>query len=804
MYWQRESQALIYPSKSLTDWLTLDGYEELAFVADVADGTKRLWNACKIVYKDTDSLKSISDFEITPEKMFALENGGKYLVNVSSGTDFEWLVNTKINALKFRFCGDLGIDYFDMLNDFKHTLSVDLYWSIAQHAHICAAIRDRSLTYELIENKKHISCRSYLHCLANAYYQFVSTSLNSQSAVIDLLNEEKEIWLDEVANVETSSYKILSDAVIPASYKSSSPNDKLLVCLTTTGRVQVFELPNLKKIFELNVSRKHDGEIGREYILTFSPDSSYFLYNSIKTCICFSKQEELDFIPHGPDEFRSCSFSSCGTKLVTSHEFIEVWDVQKKDLLVRVQDTPEHGCCFFSSCNKLILELTGSDLCSRDSRTLQKSGIHRRCYEKCFTNDVNFQIIPFENEDMVFVFDMYHFHLTTGEIAIGVGDNISRKPFRFKGRTCLLFSHYPFISLLDVIRQVLIYSFRIDRKSFDGPSLDFSMKLDGTNFLFVMNRHTMVVSFETLQEPIVESRFKEECFNCACVSPDNLYIARCCDEVLTITNVESGVTVQTVELQHFSVACWWSELFLFVVCGDVVVKFSYDPVRSNVLGNCVEECAINVGDELKSGEGVFVFGERALPAHEYISILKICDNKLFSQQKISSDVFDAKLISSDGCAILLEVFLHYKFVFELWEFSTENGWELDTAEDFDDLHCLFLTGTRNSRTLFGRTTIDNAYVLFDFSSRKLSKFPSLYSINRVYNVGASFLLASSHSSMIYVYDDNTVTTLDTLWDMMNNHGFFSFYFSSKGLLIFVWRNHYIIFKIRNVQSCLES
>ena len=488
--------------KSLTDWLTLDGYEEHAFGADVADGTKRLWNACKIVYKGIDSLKSISDFEITPEKMFALENGGKYLVNVSSGTDFEWLVNTKINALKFRFCGDLGVDNFDILNDFKHTLSVDLYWSIVQHAHICAAIKDRSYGYERIGNKKQISCRSYLHCLAKAYYQFVNTSLNSQSAVIDLLNEEKEIWLDEVVNVETSSYKILSDAVIPAWYFTSSPNDKLLVCLDE-GRVQVFELPNLTKIFELNVTRKHDGKIGREFILTFSPDSSYFLYNSIKTCICFSKQEELDFIPHGPDEFRSCSFSSCGTKLVTSHEFIEVWDVQKKDLLVRVQDTPEHGCCFFSSCNKLILELTRSELCSRDSRTLQKSGIHRRCYEKCFTNDVNFQIIPFENVQ-AWPSDMYHFHLTTGEIAMSVGCSISRKPFRFKGRTCLLFSHYPFISLLDVIRQVLIYSFRIDRKPFDKPSLDFPIKLDGTNFLFFfMHRHAIVVSFETLQEPIV-------------------------------------------------------------------------------------------------------------------------------------------------------------------------------------------------------------------------------------------------------------------------------------------------------------
>ena len=74
--------------KSLTDWLILDGYEEHAFVADVADGRKRLWNACEIIYKGMDSLKSISNFEISLEKMFALENGGKYLVNIGSVTDF--------------------------------------------------------------------------------------------------------------------------------------------------------------------------------------------------------------------------------------------------------------------------------------------------------------------------------------------------------------------------------------------------------------------------------------------------------------------------------------------------------------------------------------------------------------------------------------------------------------------------------------------------------------------------------------------------------------------------------------------
>ena len=813
--------------KSLTDWLTLDGYEEHAFVADVADGTKRLWNACKIVYKGIDSLKSISDFEITPEKMFALENGGKYLVNIGSGTDFEWLVNTKINALKFRFYGGLEvgleIDYFDIINDFKRTLGVDLYWSITQHAYISDAIREHDICDFKVARKNHRKCCFYLQCLANAYYQFVNTSVNSQSAAKEILDERKEIWLDKVDDAETCSYKILSDAVIPASYITSSPNDKLLVCLNITGRVQVFELPNLRKIFELNISRK---VYEWKNVLTFSPDSSYFLYNSIKTCICISKQEELDFIPHGPDEFHSCSFSPCGTKLVISHdlEFIDVWDVKKKDLLVRVEDKllwtrsffSNCNLCFFHSCNTLILQFTGSQLCSRDVRTLQILHIHNICNSKsCLTNDVNFQIIqPIRRNTR-----SGHFHLTTGEIIIVVDYSISKKLFRWKGRTCLLFSHYPFISLLDVIRQDLIYKFRIDCKPFAVSPDDFPIKLDGTNFLFFFkHRHAIVVSFQALQEHTVES-FQKWSLKCACVSPDNLYVA-CCygNNVLTITKVDNGVTVQTVKLQQIPEACWWSELFLFVVCKDVVVKFPYDSVRTNVLGNCVEVCPINVDYAFESGEGVVVFQESS-DGEIKVSILKICDNKLFHQQSLFSILFEELLfftvtISSDGCAILFKRNSPVR-VYELWEFSLESGWELDTTKDYvnHDDGCLSLTGTRNSRTLLGRTKKDlhaPDYFLFDFSSRKLSEFSPFYyipgtdGIERVHNGDPSFLVVLSRFNRIHVCNGNTVITiLDTL-QARAGASYSSFYLSSKGYFVLVLRHNIIIFKIRNVRNYLES
>ena len=87
--------------KSLWDWLMLDGYEEHACAADFADGKVRLWRACKKVYADIDSLSSVSDFQISPEKRYALENGADYFVNVDCTEDWEWLVNVKVNYFNF-------------------------------------------------------------------------------------------------------------------------------------------------------------------------------------------------------------------------------------------------------------------------------------------------------------------------------------------------------------------------------------------------------------------------------------------------------------------------------------------------------------------------------------------------------------------------------------------------------------------------------------------------------------------------------------------------------------------------------
>lgn len=65
----------------------------------------------------------------------------------------------------------------------------------------------------------------------------------------------------------------------------------------------------------------------------------------------------MPFIPHGPANILSCSFSPCGMKLVTSEDdFVKVWDVRKKDLLVKVAVQFDHVYdCVFSSCDIYII-----------------------------------------------------------------------------------------------------------------------------------------------------------------------------------------------------------------------------------------------------------------------------------------------------------------------------------------------------------------------------------------------------------------------------------------------------------------
>ena len=299
--------------KSLTDWLTLYGYEDHAFVANVGDGTKRLWQACKSVYEDIDFQKSVSCFQLSLERKYALKNGGEYLVFVGDTEDFHWLVHTRLNALKLQFCSDLNVDYYRILRMYDKTkLTEQLYWRIFQHYSIWNII-SRSFPSFITDNR--MFCCVYLQSIGNGDFDILKNNIGCKNTARHVLDEVDEIWLDDITNVNSSDYRIISNVIlVPDELQNilSSPDNKLLVCLYSETAT-VFELPSLTMIFELKLSQVNCNNS----ILTFSPDSSYFLCNSIRSCVCIKKKKEERFIPRAPESIISCSFSSCGLKLVT-------------------------------------------------------------------------------------------------------------------------------------------------------------------------------------------------------------------------------------------------------------------------------------------------------------------------------------------------------------------------------------------------------------------------------------------------------------------------------------------------------
>ena len=394
-----------------------------------------------------------------------------------------------------------------------------------------------------------------------------------------------------------------------------------------------------------------------------------------------------------------------------------MWDVRKKVLLKEVQTQPFHAddYCFIKG-NPYILGLRGlpGKFALWISTTLEKQDVNNICCDPCLTYNDNIQIIShpflFSDSDSIAT---RHFHLPNGEIVVITNKNCS-KPFTWKGRKCVIFStSFPSI-VYDVIKQEVVDTFRIDcLPCVLSARINWMSKLDGTNFLICFNDNQVILlSFESNPvEPSVAPFVNSAAVQCAPVSADNLYVVRCYENyILGIYSVNNGKLLQTVELKQSPVHCWWSELYLLVVCEDVVVKFPYDSSDTNVLGNNLEECSINFDSVLEFSEGVLVINKNMK-----ISILKISNEKLCPQKIPDHDFFFIEpyvAVSSDGCAVFLYCLCLSDY--QLWEVASENRWELISSSkykfyrDDDDIEMrslilshtrfwFFLVGAQNSR-----------------------------------------------------------------------------------------------------------
>ena len=658
----------------------------------------------------------------------------------------------------------------------------------------------------------------YLQDCANKQFSFVHNATTSKMVAREMLNQINTVWLEEMASETDSSFKIISNTFVEGYSNllaiSASP-DKQLLATRSTGQVRVYELPSLKSIFKLDLN-----ELSDQYwqCIVFSPDSSYFLINSLQTCVSIKSQSIVPFIPHGPTEILSSSFSSCGTKLVSVEgRSIKVWDVIKKELLreswldfnLREPITCFSGCMSFIFLFDCVL----ADFGVFDSTALNVIKTTRN--DTCSTKlDNCMQLTSRRSSESllpVHSLDIECWQLTTSQNILCTRQHCST-PFVWKGRKCVMTScERSALVVYDYLNKQVIDTFQISSLPWSNR-INYIANLGENNFLFcVEDNFLFVLSLESSSGFSAFSFIDDITYPTFCaLSPDNLYVA--CSygsPILRIMNVDNGETLQTVAPKQKPIACWWSDLYLWVVCeGSVVVKYPYISTHRNIVGNYTEECPIDCDDNvLKFEEGVLV-----CLSYTKISISKICGKNLSRQQILDSKIvrFCKVAISSDGCAVLLYDTL-YSFLYELWEMGSENKWELHSTGMLNPLTtCGCLAGKQNSRCLLWLLGVDSglhktsALCCIDFSDATpesiIHQLPIKLYYPDVIHLDCKVLICIEHWHIHFIHvSDGTVITSFYVGDIRK-----SFFVPSKRLLfLFIGNGIIKHFKIHNIDKYLR-
>ncbi|XP_028414371.1 uncharacterized protein LOC114537524 [Dendronephthya gigantea] len=693
--------------KSLWDWMTLIGYEEHAFVADVKDGNGRLWRACEKEFYQIDSLKSVLEFKLSLENEYALENGLRYLIITGNVEEFHWLVHVGVNYLRLKFCDhDRDIDLNKVLDKYGSVLSKDIYYRIIQLHSFVGNERDLNSR----GTGPAANCDDYLKILANGYFDFSQSNVCPKNVARNILHSINEIWIEREGNEE--KHNLICVLPVDSIISSLSPDNTMFALFSThTWTVQVLKIPSLATLFKIQVDEIHVFDA----FFIFSPDSSYLLCNSIRSCVLVKEQKEVPFIAHGRDDIKSCSFSSCGMKLATLlylQPFIQVWDVMRKTLLAEV-DIFDHGFryCVFSLCDSYILLLgfVSSESSIYYTNVFRSENLERVFTEEnsvapCLSSKDSIQICSpdiFDPDEPSGRISFDHVCLPSGEIVL-LSNKRCSKTFLWKGKKCVAFHDYSSegavaLIIYDFVNQEIIDVLQIDCLPV-GCVFNHISKLEGTKFFLSLYPNLVfIISLESPDASFVDNSE----IDCCALSPDTLYVA-CCFEncILSIRSIDSGETLQTVALKQRAVACWWSESYLWLVSDGVVVKYPYEPLNSNILGNQTEESFLNFSHVVKFTKGVLV-----ISTNGRISILKICGEDLSLQEipswnfdEAHSEKFTSVAISYDGCAVMLHCNL--RKIYELWEIECGNRWFVrSTGQLNESVEWFFLTGTNMTRNL---------------------------------------------------------------------------------------------------------
>ena len=295
----------------------------------------------------------------------------------------------------------------------------------------------------------------------------------------------------------------------------------------------------------------------------------------------------------------------------------------------------------FSDCNSCILagplrlmkEFDFSDIAVFDVTTSERIEVERiRCADPCLIYEGNYQIILPSYWDLSSLknkFEIRHFHLPSGGVFL-IANKYCSKPFTWRDGKCVIhwISRVEAV-VYDYINREFVELFRINCLP-ENPSNICISKVDEMNlFLCLSYKEVFVAEFKfpVSSVPPLVYRSNTKCY---ALSPDNLYLAACDESrTLTIRSVDDGKVLQAVELKQTPEACWWSELYLWVVCEGIIAKYSYDSTQTKVVDSFAEESGKNFESVLKFAEGVLVI--RPSDNGE-ISIFKIRNQEIYLQQ----------------------------------------------------------------------------------------------------------------------------------------------------------------------------
>ena len=660
---------------------------------------------------------------------------------------------------------------------------------------------------------------------------------NVKNEARDILDESEEMWIEEIGNDYIPQNKVISNVILGVNNRLFGMNDgmvlsddKTFLAYKNEWYFEVFNLPNFTLVFDLEISELS----GDSKFLLFSPDSSYLLWNSVTSCISLRERKVVPFIPYGPNNIDCCSFSSCGMKLVTFEKnFVKVWDLKRKNILVQAEIKVNVEHCLHSECNLYILARPGREMKAfdfYDIAILRAVSLKRLDYDKiccggsCLDCNDNYQIISPSRYDVLSYsakFRICHFHLPSGGIFLIV-NRFCSKPFVWKDRKCVIyFISFHTVAVYDYIFREVVELFYINCLPGNNHVNDIT-HLEGANFFVSLDHnHAFVLSLET---PISSSLSHFQFFNagdikCHAISPDNLYFA-CCKEnrVLSIRRINDGKIIQVILIERPDPeVCWWSQMYLWVVCKNVVVKYPYDSAK--VLKNPLEDCSLNFKKVLKFMNGVLV---ACLGDDNEAAIYKICNQTLCPQQ-IPSLNFSASsaAISQDGSAVLL--YSETSSVYQFWEIACENIWELRTTGKLSDFYTVAwfsLTGGKDSRSsiwvkyMFTSWEEDLNEPLcvssIDFPQGKEGFWHELSSINHLGSVAiegnylCSNILIIHRSSWLHFVDISGGSIITSLYigDFRFAGHRSSFYIPSQRMLVLIGLSEVKFLKIHNIESHL--